>query len=205
VSLSNEEVRQLLNDKFVCLWMNIKDDPAAGSSLAHPPTDQAKDMLRGLGEHNNQILMTTPDGKIINALAGYIGPEDLVEEIQFAVTNLAGLSKGSEAAKKTALAKTHRKFADELDKRQAPEHLRSMAEVFGKVKRVGPQRGADDHRFTAQYALLPVKSFTTALMVGNGSSSFSSAVNGTPTETIGGNPSQTRIIINGKPVAPPKP
>jgi len=185
--------------------MNIKDDPAAGSSLAHPPTDQAKDMLRGLGEHNNQILMTTPDGKIINALAGYIGPGDLVEEIQFAVVRLGALGKGSEASKKTMLAKAHWQFAEELDKRQAPEHLRSAAEFFGKVKRVGPKRGVDDHQFVAQYPLLSVKSFTAALMVGNGSSSFASAVNGTPTEAIGGNGSQAKIIINGKPFPPPKP
>jgi hypothetical protein len=180
VSLSNDEVRQTLNDKFVCVWMNIKDDPASGSSFAHPPTDQAADLLRGVGEHNNQILMLTPDGKIINALAGYIGAEDLLEELRFGISTLSELPKGTEAARKKALAKAHTAFAEQLDKRQSDRAFQLQEEVFSKVMLVGAKRGAEDHRFVAKYPLLPVKSFTTALMVGNAKTSFVSTVNGTP-------------------------
>jgi hypothetical protein len=48
------------------------------------------------------------------------------------------------------------------------------------VKAVGPLRAAADHRFMAQHPLLPVGSFTTALMVGNARSAFVSQVNGDP-------------------------
>ncbi len=179
MSLSHEPVRQLINAKFVSVWVNIKDDPAAGSSVRHPTTDQARDMARGLGEHNTQLLMLTPDGAIVNALAGYIGPADLLEELKFALAQLETLAKTPERDRRRVLARTHLKFADRLAKRPpaTPEER-----FFGQVKTIGPSRGVADHRFVARCPLLPVKSFSTALMVGNAKSAFVSQVNGDPAQ-----------------------
>ncbi len=176
MSLSQDSVKQLVNDRFVAAWVNIKDDPAAGSSVRHPAGDKAADMARGLGEHNTQLLVLTPDGKIVNALAGYVGPADLLEELKFSLTQLETLRKTPEAQRSRVLAQAHKKFADEVAKRSPS----GMEKVIGQLKTVGPQRAAADHRFVAEHPLLPVQSFTTALMVGNAKSAFVAEVNGDP-------------------------
>src|SRR5215467_11706052 len=84
VSLSDARVKELLADKFVCAWINIADDPAVGASHPHACTDQARELARGLGEHNTQTLILTPDGRLLSALAGFVGPADLAEELGFA-------------------------------------------------------------------------------------------------------------------------
>jgi hypothetical protein len=176
VSLSQDSVRQLIKERFVAAWINIKDDPAAGSSVRHPTTAQAADMARGLGEHNTQLLVLTPDGKIVDALAGHIGPKDLLEELKFGLTQLDALRKTSAANRSNVLARAHQQFADELAKRTPTP----VEQFIGQVKAVGPLRGVADHRFVARHPLLPVQSFTTALMVGNAKSAFVAEVNGDP-------------------------
>ncbi len=176
MSLSHDSVKSLLNDRFISAWVNIEDDPAAGTSVRHPAEDQARHMARGLGEHNVQVLVLTPEGKIVNALAGYVGPADLLEELKFSLALLEALQKASRENHPRVLARAHREFADEVAKRTPTAEER----FFGTVKAVGPLRAAADHRFMAEHPLLPVGSFTTALMVGNARSAFVSQVSGDP-------------------------
>jgi hypothetical protein len=188
VSLSNDEVQRVLNDQFICTWVNIKDDPAAGASFAHPPNDQAVELARGLGEHNNQILMLTPNGKIVNALAGFIGPADLLEELQFSVNLLGKLDKASDSKKEAEVTKAHKAVVERFEtKKPSNQGFFGMMEQFGNfgMMQIGATRAASDHRWTASHPLMPVRSFTTGGMVGNGKSVFVSSVNGTPKEGIG--------------------
>jgi hypothetical protein len=203
VSLSDKRVRRILNEKFVCAWLNIKDEASAGSSFAHKPSDPAPGLLRGNGEHNNQILLLTPDGRILGALAGYIGPDDLLEELKFGLTTLASLPKAPEEKRKEVLAKAHRKFAKQLEARkptgQLAEVEERMQKQIAKLQQAMPQvsgmnigltigskRGVEDHRFVMEHPLLPVDSFQTEMLVGNARTFFGSSVNGTAGERIGG-------------------
>ena len=198
MSLSNDEVQRVLNDQFICTWVNIKDDPAAGASFAHPPNDQAVELARGLGEHNNQILMLTPNGKIVNALAGFIGPADLLEELQFSVNLLGKLDKVSDSKKEAEVTKAHKGVAEGFESKKPTNNgFFGMMEQFGNCgMQVGAKRAAIDHRWTANHPLMPVKSFTTGGMVGNGKSVFVSSVNGVPPEGMG-NMSPGNFFGNG--------
>jgi hypothetical protein len=179
VSLSDRGVKKLLNDQFICTWVNIADDPAAGSSHPHPCTDAANELARGLGEHNLQLLILTPDGRLLSAMAGYIGPAALLEELQFGRSQWETLQKTPEAERRRSLEKAHKEFARTLAERKGGDGLvGQQEEFFGKLKMVGNQRGVADHEFSARKALLPVEKFTTALMVGNAKSAFMAQASG---------------------------
>lgn len=187
MTLSNDEVRQVLNDQFICAWFNIKDDPAAGMSFSHPPGDQAMDLLRGLGEHNNQILMVTPNGKILNALAGYIGPSDLLEELHFGVNLLAKVNKASEGNRESEVTKAHKTFAEQFEvKKPANNGFFGMPDFGAGFMQTGSKRAASDHRWTAAHPLMPAKNFTTGGMVGNGKSFFAASGSGSMANFGGG-------------------
>jgi hypothetical protein len=211
VSLSNKRVQQILNEKFICVWINLKDDPAAGASFAHKPSDPAPQLLRGNGEHNNQILLLTTNGEIINALAGFIGPQDLLEELKFGLNTLTALSKSTPSARKEALVKAHQKFAALLDARKPTGPLAEIEERMQKeISRlavslpstgvlqvelpIGSKRGVLDHRFVMEHPLLDVHTFRTEMLVGNAQTFFGSSINGAPKQTIG----------NGRPADLPK-
>ena len=211
MSLSNQRVQQILKEKFICAWINLKDDPAAGASFAHKPSDPAPQLLRGNGEHNNQILVLNADGEIVNALAGYIGPEDLVEELHFALTTLAALSKSSPAKRDEVVARVHQKFAARLEARKPAGPLADLEERMQReVSRlqkslpstgglrlelpIGAGRAVLDHRWAMEHPLLNVDAFRTEMLVGNAQTFFGSSINGTPKQTIG----------NGRPAALPK-
>jgi hypothetical protein len=183
VSLSHPDVRKLLSEEFVCTWSNIAADPAAGASHPHACADQARDMARGLGEHNTQTLILTPDGRLLTALAGYIGPADLLEELKMATSLWKKIANAPEASARRSLEQAHSAFAGEVLRRKGRDGLVGQEEqFFGQLKEVGNKRVAADHRFSAAHPLMPAENFTTALLVGNAKSAFVSQVagNGTP-------------------------
>ena len=203
MSLSSKDVQRILNAKFICVWINIKDEGSAGASFAHRPGDPAPRLLRGNGEHNNQVLLLTPQDELLSALAGYIGPDALAEELHFGLKTLSSLSKTPEAGQKDLLAEAHRKFARELDKRKPRGSLAdvetSMQQALAKLREsmpqanglalelpIGDKRGVQDHRFMMEHPLMSVDSFRTEMLVGNAETFFGSSVNGTPGETITG-------------------
>jgi hypothetical protein len=182
VSLSNAAVQELLHDRFVCTWTDITADPNAGASHPHACTDQASDLARGLGEHNTQTLILTPDGRLLTALAGYIGPEDLLEELKFADSLWAAVHQADASGGKQLVAQAHRTFAQDLAQRKPKDGTAGAQEqFFGQVRTVGAKRAAADHEFSATNALMPAGEFTTALMVGTEKSAF---VSRTSTSTI---------------------
>jgi hypothetical protein len=183
VSLSNAAVKRLLEDSFVCTWVNIAADPAAGSSHPHPCTDRARDMARGLGEHNMQTLILTPDGRLLSALAGYIGPADLHEELKFALSLWEKVRKTPALGRPKVVETAHAAFARQLAQRKGRTGLVGWEErFFGQLKAVGNKRAVADHQFSAKHPLLGADRFTTALMVGNAKSAFVSQTSGTPAD-----------------------
>lgn len=181
VSLSQAEVKKLLNDKFVCTWVNIASDPAAGKSHPHACTDAARDLARGLGDHNVQTLILTADGRLLRALAGYFSPANLAEELKLARSHWDKPRKMPEPKSKQFREQAHTTYAQVLATRKHRQGLAGMeAEFLGQFKAVGNQRGALDHQFSAKNALMPAERFTTAMRVGNANSAFVSQVNGSP-------------------------
>ncbi len=84
VSFSNRNVQKLLNNDFVNTFTNTEGDPTAGMSISHRPNDQPGSCVRGNGKQNVQTIFMTPEGNIFHAATGFLSPDDLASEIQFA-------------------------------------------------------------------------------------------------------------------------
>src|SRR5262245_55521266 len=179
VSLSSDRVQKLLRDKFVCAWVNLRGDKAAGASFAHGPNDAPVEVGRGLGARNTQTLMLTPEGRIVNAAAGAIGAADLVHELEFALRALADLDKAPEAYRTTLLTKAHKNY---LKKPPEGSTLETINRLLVKVPAivVGGNRAVDDHKFVIHNPLLPVQEFRINRMVGNDPVFFFGAKDGLP-------------------------
>jgi hypothetical protein len=179
VSLSDPGVKGTLAEQFVCTWTDISADPACGSSHPHDCTDQARELARGLGEHNTQTLILTPDGRLLGALAGYVGPADLLEELRFATSLWAEVQKApSESRRKEVVQAAHAAFARDLGQRKARGgQVGWEEEFFGRLKDVGHKRGVADHEFSSSHALMPADELTTAMMVGDEKSAFVAQTN----------------------------
>lgn len=94
-------------DGYALAWKNIKDEEGAGSSFKHDPDEEAAEQMRGIGNHNVQLLFLTPKGELLHALAGYWSAKDLLHELEL-VQELAKAAK--EGKEKVAeLHKAHAK------------------------------------------------------------------------------------------------
>lgn len=113
VSFSNKSVRKLLNNEFVNTFSNTTGDPTAGKSIWHSPDDSPGHCERGLGEQNVQTIFMTPEGKIFHAANGYLSPEDLLGEIEFAKGLFARI-KGAEGRAKALVREAHRERLEKL-------------------------------------------------------------------------------------------
>lgn len=167
VSLSDERVQELLKDKFVCATVNLQGNPQAGFSFNHKPGDPARPVPGGLGERNNQMLFLTPQGEIINARAGYVGPKELLAEIELSLAIREALPKIPEAkAQKEAVVKAHK---DYLNKPSPNGRPRVRVNVPGAKQVIvgGAGRSLLDHEFVMQNPLLPIRDFTIDKMLGH--------------------------------------
>ena len=91
VTFSTPEIQEAINDNFVALNTNIAGTGLAGSSIQHPPTDQPGMCIRGNGQQNMQTIFMTPDLEIFHASTGFLDPDDLYEEMQFAAQLFSSL------------------------------------------------------------------------------------------------------------------
>jgi hypothetical protein len=147
---------------------------------------------RGLGEHNMQILMLTPDGRIMNALGGYVGPRDLVAELEFALGLLKDLKRVPRGSAKEFVSKAHADRADSFESRNGEGLFAALEDLAAGFVAIGRSRAVEDHRFVAKNPLLPVQSFRTAMLVGDAKSAFVWHTSGDPkaiSTQFGGRPS----------------
>lgn len=90
MTLSDDGVLERLRDRFVCVWRNIEGREAyAGRSNKHGAANVAVETTNGAGHHNVQMLLCTPDGRVLHALPGYWDPAALRHELDFALELLA--------------------------------------------------------------------------------------------------------------------
>jgi hypothetical protein len=95
VSFSDRKVQDLLNRNFLCTYTSTEGDPTAGGSIKHRPSDPPGPCIRGNGKQNVQTLFLSPDLEIFHVVTGYVAPDELVDEIQFAMQLNKQLSEGS--------------------------------------------------------------------------------------------------------------
>jgi len=220
VSLSNDRVNRLLNDKFVCAYVNTKGDPNAGESFSHRPRDPVGPCLRGNGEHNVQMITISPQGEIFHVLSGYVGPEELLAELEFAEATWQKLAAIDDAAtRKKLLIAEHEKFARELESRNFDESdgivpgaatafrnmQKQMQAAFGPEVRLPTagligNRAALDHEFAIDHPFLPYGEYRSEELVGEAKSFFGSAGIGSANAEDSGE----RTSPRGEKARPPK-
>jgi hypothetical protein len=206
VSFSSEPVRRLIDEAFVCSVENSKGQASTGASFSHAPRDPAGPCLRGNGQQNVQLYFATPEGELFHVLSGFVGPEDLQRELEFALrSHWAIANQESRQERKEALIAVHREFLKQQGHTDAeidaagdgfaslrdltagfdprdfqPERLAELAQpdaVFAKFAKV---QTLSDHRFAMEHPLLPVSEFRPEMLVGSGQSFFGSTSSGGP-------------------------
>src|SRR5262245_26050745 len=136
------------------------------------------------------MLTMSPAGEIFHVLSGYVGPQELLAELQFAEATWRELAKLEDANdRKKILIAAHEKFARELESRHFDEDSTTMPIMAAAFRNMQPafgaelqnlaagftgQRGALDHAFAIKHPLLPYKEFHSEELVGNAKTFFGS-------------------------------
>jgi hypothetical protein len=113
VTFSSDNVRNHLNNNFVCTMVNTTGDPSAGASCKHAPTDTPGPCSRGIGHQNVQSLFLTPAGEIFHAASGYLSAEDMDKELSFG-SDLYALMKRTPAQARQIVTQAHARRLKEL-------------------------------------------------------------------------------------------
>lgn len=56
----------------------------AGESIGHAPNEPPGDCIRGNGRQNVQTIFMTPDEEIFHVATGFLSPQDMMTEMEFA-------------------------------------------------------------------------------------------------------------------------
>lgn len=175
MTLSDARVRRQLGKQFVCARLDTDGDAAAGESYAHGPRDAAPSCIRGNGEHNLQLLMLDGEGRMVNAVAGFIEPDDLLEELRFALDTMEALEKMPESQRSEALVERQKERAASLRERE-------FEGFMGDWER---RRAVADHRFVERNPYLTHDAFRIEAMVGSAKTFFGSSSGGIPEKRLG--------------------
>lgn len=114
VSFSQPQVQQSLSRDFVCFTTSTEGDPTAGQSIRHRPQDPAGPCIRGNGQQNVQTLFLTPEGEIFHAASGYLSPEDLLAELQFAQELFSKLKETHPTDRADLVRTSHRERLEKI-------------------------------------------------------------------------------------------
>lgn len=85
VSLPNQQVIDLLHDEFVVGWSNIQKESHVGLSHGYRCDQTAVGTTNGAGGRNVQLVVLDADGTVLHVLPGFWHPDDLVDELRFAL------------------------------------------------------------------------------------------------------------------------
>ncbi len=168
-------MKKTLGRHFRLAWIDLSGEESAGSSFAHSPNDAPVMCLRGNGEHNVQMLMTTAKGKLLNALAGYVSAEVLLEELKLARELNQSISGKKLFEQRKLIATKHQKRLDAVENME-------FDGVLGQITR---GRLTADRKYARDHALFDARSFNTVDMVGNAKTFFGSSTGGVPKGRIG--------------------
>lgn len=110
VSFSDNQVRKILNEEFVCCFTNTTGEDSVGSSISHDPSDEPGTCGKTAGRQNVQTFFMTPKSEIFHVAAGFHSPEDLLRELKFADGLYSGLNKTKTSRKKFVAAQHVRRL-----------------------------------------------------------------------------------------------
>ena len=182
VTFSNRRIVAELKKNWHCVWKNLGGEKAAGSSFAHSRKDPAPSCARGNGEHNVQILFLDSQGRLLNLVAGYLGADDLMKELERSTKLARAIVGKKENAAEVLVRDAHKKAHGDLKQTKDRGGFASFARR-GKIR---------DHKFLTRNPLMPWDDFRTVDLVGNGTSFFGSSNGRRPDERIGEGPGKDR-------------
>lgn len=84
MTLGDEKVLKMLDERFVVGWRNIGAESYVGSSSGYSGANSAVGTTNGAGARNMQILILSEELVVLHALPGFWHPEDFVQELRFA-------------------------------------------------------------------------------------------------------------------------
>lgn len=147
VSFASPAVRDSMRD-FVCHHTSTEGDPAAGQSIRHRPNEPAGGCIRGNGPQNVQTLFLTPEGRIFHVVSGYVPPDELASEMEFARRLFSGLSALDGDAARELVASSHRTRLAEMGFSDGPINARGVEGMLaGMMGGTGP--GEPGNGFTS--------------------------------------------------------
>lgn len=85
MTLPNEEVMEMLQDRFVLGSRNIEREGHVGLSHGYACDQTAVGTTNGAGGRNVQIVVLAPDDTVLHALPGFWHAEDLLAELRLAL------------------------------------------------------------------------------------------------------------------------
>jgi hypothetical protein len=128
VTLPNEEVLDLLRDKFIVGARNIERESHVGLSHGYRPDQCAVGTTNGAGGRNVQLVVLGCDDTVLHVMPGFWHAQDLVQELLLAldVHRLHQDEVRTAAEKQTMFATLHRSFL-----RRHGEAMQSRSEWQG--------------------------------------------------------------------------
>ncbi len=85
MSLPDDRVLELLASDFVVGWHNIEREDYTGKSRGYHRGQTAVGTTNGAGGRNVQLFVLAPDSTVLHALPGFWHPDDLHDELRFAL------------------------------------------------------------------------------------------------------------------------
>ena len=132
MSLPNEEVLDLLDDRFVLCHANIEKEEHVGLSHGYKTSQCAVGTTNGAGGRNVQFVVLADDETVVHALPGFWHADDLVQEL------LLGLELHS-------LYRDDNLAADSKEALFAAMHRRHLREYGTAAEKRGGWQSFDRH------------------------------------------------------------
>jgi len=134
VAFSDAGIVKLLNDKFVCAWVNRRPDLKFKDGL-YPKEWRPRGLPNGAAVTNVTSVFAAPDGTVIHAMPGYLDVAGFKRHLEFAQKLQAQLYDPAVKKEDRAglYAKAHQKAAKcGLDDNEGEAHL-LLAQHFMRV------------------------------------------------------------------------
>lgn len=190
MTFSDDRVQRALNNDFVCCYTDTTGDPTSGASFSHAPSEPPGPCGRGAGRQNVQVIFMTPSSEIFHVATGYLEPDDLIAEIEYANQLFTTLQRGG-SHRKQSVVDSHRarlrKLGFKPDEIGAADNALSDALLGGPnpqdlgikmptakdfgvnvpgpgasfFQNIGRQRILKDHKFVIRNPLITRKQFET--------------------------------------------
>ncbi len=204
VSFSEPKTSRFLNQNFVNTYNDTTGDPTSGQSIWHQPGEPAGYCIRGNGKQNVQSLFLTPAGEIFHVATGFLSPEDLLVEAEFALKLFEDLKQGRKGDRGRVIEAHRQRLESAGFSKTDIGDSNPLAQVMGQMpnfangnlatgRPVNRPAGAgqvfdamirrqflQDQQFAIEHPLMSWKQLERdpTLLVGNGQSFFSSSSSG---------------------------